>query len=418
MSGGKRLDLASRWLGGGVVAASDESFGLKENLLVPAPADFVPGHYDHRGEIVDGWETRRRRGEPGHDWVIVRLGAPGTIAEVDVDTSFFTGNYPPYCRIEACGMEGHPDVDDLTGPGAEWVEIVPRGPLKGDAHNLFPVADPRRFTHLRLSIEPDGGVARLRAYGEVVPDPRRWDGLTVDLASQEHGGLVVASSDDFYTSADLLNRPDRARTMGEGWETSRRRDSGHDYAVIRLAATGRLRQIEIDTSHFKYNATGEIELYGRPPGGEETDDPGSAAWFPILPRTRLQPDTRHVFTLPRPTAPAAAVRVDAYPDGGISRVRLIGVPDREARRRAGFRWFNALPERQAASCLAAAGVGEEAAGRLLAARPFPSGQEHGQEHGWEHGQEQGPGPLAALLPEGEGAVIAAWLTGSPDEPGV
>ncbi|MFC7649733.1 hypothetical protein ACFQX6_62330 [Streptosporangium lutulentum] len=181
-TGTVRVDLASRWLGGSVMAASDESFGLKENLLVPAAADFVPGRYDHRGEIVDGWETRRRRGEPGHDWTIVRLGAPGVITEIDVDTSFFTGNYPPACRIEARGTEGYPGADELAGTDEGWIEIVPRSPLKGDGHNLFAVSDPRRFTHVRLSIHPDGGVARLRVRGEVVPDPRRWDGVTFDLA--------------------------------------------------------------------------------------------------------------------------------------------------------------------------------------------------------------------------------------------
>ncbi|MFG1873795.1 allantoicase [Sphaerisporangium sp. NPDC049003] len=397
------VDLASRWLGAGVVAASDESFGFKENLLVPAAADFVPGRYDHRGEIVDGWETRRRRGEPGHDWAIIRLGAPGVITGVDVDTSFFTGNYPPYCHVEACGMEGYPGVDELTSPDAGWIEIVPRSPLKGDGHNVFAVSDPRRFTHVRLSIHPDGGVARLRVHGEVVPDPRHWDGLTFDLAGQDQGGLVVGSSDAFYTSAELLNRPDRARTMGEGWETGRRRDDGHDFAVIRLAATGRLRQVEIDTSHFKYNASAEVALYGRAPGdgglrdgtlglgdgglgdrglgdgglgdgglgdGAPPSEPGSPPWFPVLPRTRIRPDTRHVFTLREPGEAVTAVRIDAFPDGGISRVRLVGAVEPSARIRAGLRWFNALPESQAASCLAAEGVPEADIAGALAARPL------------------------------------------------
>ncbi|MFG1705319.1 allantoicase [Nonomuraea sp. M3C6] len=380
------LDLASRWLGGSVLAASDESFGFKENLLVPADPDFVPGRYDHRGEIVDGWETRRRRGEPGHDWAIVRLGAPGVIDEIDVDTRFFTGNYPPSCRIEACGMEGYPGMDELTGPDAGWAEIVPLSPLRGDGHNLFAVADPRRFTHVRLSIHPDGGVARLRVRGEVVPDPRHWDGLTVDLAGQEQGGLVVAASDSFYSSAELLNRPDRARTMGEGWETGRRRDSGHDFAVIRLATTGRLRQIEIDTSHFKYNASAEVELSGTA-GGDVS--PG-ADRIPVLPRTPVRPDTRHLFTLPAPSAALTAVRIDAFPDGGISRVRLVGTPEPAARLGAGLRWFNALPANQAARCLAAAGASEPDIARVLAARPLTS-------------------------PPGDGRheTLTTWLTGHP-----
>ena len=366
-----RIDLASRWLGGSVLLASDESFGFKENLLVPGPADFTPGRYGHSGEIVDGWETRRRRGAPGHDWAIIRLGAPGIITSADVDTSFFTGNYPPVCRLEACGTEGYPDPGELLSNGTEWVEVVPESRLKGDAHNLFEIADPRRFTHVRLSIYPDGGVARLRVYGEVVPDPRLWDGVTIDLASQEHGGVVIADSDSFYSSAQVLNRPDRARTMGEGWETSRRRDGGHDTVVIALAAAGLLRQAEFDTSHFKYNASAEAELWGT--GEDPVPDPGAPRWFPLLPRTRLQPDTRHVFPLTGPSPAVRAVRVDAFPDGGISRIRLIGVPDPAARFRAGLRWFNALPPAQARAFLLAKGLDGGGADGLIAARPLTDG---------------------------------------------
>jgi allantoicase len=362
-----RIDLASRWLGGSVLAASDESFGFKENLLVPGEADFVPGRYDHRGEVVDGWETRRRRGDPGHDWAIIRLGAPGVIHRIDVDTSCFTGNYPPSCWVEACGVEGYPSPAELAGPDTEWIEVVPVSDLAGDDHNLFAVSDPRRFTHVRLSIRPDGGVARLRVHGEVVPDPRLWDGMTIDLASQEHGGLVVADSDSFYTSAQVLNRPDRARTMGEGWETARRRDDGHDVAVIALAAAGRLMQVEIDTAHFKYNASAEVELWGC----EDYPAPAAAApgWFPLLARTRLQPDTRHVIALPGPSATVWVVRVDAFPDGGLSRIRLVGTPEPAARRVAALRWFNALPPAQARSCVTAAGMGAAEATLVVAARP-------------------------------------------------
>jgi allantoicase len=385
------LDLASRWLGASVVAASDESFGFKENLLVPADPVFAGGRYDHRGEIVDGWETRRRRGEPGPDWAVVRLGVPGVISDIDVDTSFFTGNYPPACRIEALSSEGYPGPGDLAAhPG--WTEIVPVSDLNGDQHNVFPVADRHRFTHVRLSIYPDGGVARLRVHGQAVPDPRRWDGVTFDLASQEHGGLVVVSSDSFYTSAALLNRPDRARTMGEGWETSRRRDDGHDFAVIRLAVAGQVRQAEIDTAHFKYNASAEAALSGC--AGDPAPEADSADWFPLLPRTRLQPDTRHVFPLTDP-AVVSSVRVDAFPDGGISRVRLTGTPDSAARCAAGLRWFNSLPDGQVAECLAAQGLSETGIARLIAARPLTSTDVEG------------------LPDERARQVVPGWITGRP-----
>ena len=220
------VDLAARWLGGSVMAASDESFGLKENLLVEAEPDFTPGTFDHRGEVVDGWETRRRR--PGtanpsgeHDWAIVRLGAAGVIETVDVDTRFFTGNFPTRTRVQALAAPGYPRTEELVG--AAWTEIVPWTDLKGDSHNLLAVLSPQRWTHVRLSAYPDGGVARLRVHGAVVPDRTLW-GPSVELTSAAEGARVVSCSDAFYTSADRLLRPDRPRTMGEGWETARRRD--------------------------------------------------------------------------------------------------------------------------------------------------------------------------------------------------
>ncbi|MDX8528243.1 allantoicase [Mesorhizobium sp. MSK_1335] len=361
------VDLASRWLGGSVLAASDESFGEKESLLTPTPSAFVPGNYGPRGEIVDGWETRRRR-EPGHDWALIRLGAAGIITAVDVDTSFFTGNFPTTCLIEACGVEGYPSPKALQSLDTEWIEIASRSPLKGDAHNRFDVSDRRRFTHVRLSAFPDGGIARLRVYGHVVPDPRIFDGLTVDLASQDHGGQVVTSSDGFYTSAAMLNRPDKARNMGDGWETRRRRDDGNDHAIIRLALPGRVRLVEIDTAHFKYNASAEVALYGAP--GEGMPQADSDAWAPMLSRRSLQPDTRHVFMLPAGASPISFVRLDAFPDGGISRIRLWGAVYPAARCEAGYRWFNALPAEQARYVLLEQGASADLAARLTAARPL------------------------------------------------
>jgi allantoicase len=358
-------DLASRWLGGSVVAASDESFGDKENLLNPAPAAFEPGHYGNRGEIVDGWETRRRR-EPGHDWAIIRLGAPGIITSVDVDTSFFTGNFPQAAGVEAGGFDGYPSPAELASAAA-WEPIVPVSKLTGDDHNLFTVTDRRRFTHVRLSAHPDGGIARLRVLGRVVPDPREIDELTIDLASQRYGGSVVESSDDFYTSAGQLNRPDQARTMGEGWETQRRRGPGHDYVIFRLAFPGVIRRVVIDTAHFRYNASAEVALYGC--AEDPYPPPGSPGWLPLLDRTRLQPDTRHVFPADG-TQPARLVRLDAFPDGGLSRVRLLGSVTAEGRRAAGYLWLNSLPAPQAMSCLASAGIHADLAAEITRQCPL------------------------------------------------
>jgi len=344
MTAAHPLDLAARSLGGSVVQADDESFGEKENLVVDGSAVVAPGRFGHKGEVVDGWETRRRRGSPpGHDRALVRLGAPGVVRSVDIDTTGFTGNHPTHAMLEGCGLDGYPSVDELRSPDVGWEPLVPWVPLSGDEHHVLSVSSPTRITHVRLTVRPDGGIARLRVHGDALPDPRTLDGLTVDLAARELGGLVVASSDDFYTQASALNRPDLARTMGAGWETQRRRDDGHDWAVVRLAAAARPQMVEVDTSYFVLNASAEVELWGC---HNETDpDPQAAEWFPVLPRTRLQPDTRHRFRVP-PGPEMTHVRLDAFPDGGISRLRLQGQVVGPSLHRLAVRWFEALPEGQ------------------------------------------------------------------------
>lgn len=390
------LDLAARSLGGSVMHADDESFGEKENLVLDAPAVVAPGRFGHKGELVDGWETRRRRGAPGHDRALVRLGAPGVVRSVDIDTTGFTGNFPTHARVEGCGLDGHPSVAELQAPEVEWEMLAPWVSLRGDDHHVVPVSSPTRVTHVRLSMRPDGGIARLRVHGRALPDPRTLDGLTVDLAARELGGLVEASSDDFYTRASVLNRPDLARSMGEGWETRRRRDDGHDWVVLRLAAAARPEMVEIDTSYFVLNASAEVELWGA--HRETAPEPQSPEWFPVLPRLRLQPDTRHRFRVP-PGAEMTHVRLDAFPDGGISRVRLPGRVVGPGRRLLGLRWLNALPVGQLRAVLADAGI--QAVAPLLAARPLT-----------EH--PTGTGGLGSVVPElsdAESARLLALVAG-------
>ncbi|MBT2208359.1 allantoicase [Actinomadura sp. NEAU-AAG7] len=303
-------DLAVRTLGGSVLAASDESFAEKENLLNPWAPAFAPATFGPKGQRYDGWETARRRA-PGHDWALVRLGLPGVVHGVVIDTAWFKGNYPPHASVEATAMDGHPSPAELAA--ADWTELVPRSPLQGDTAHAFPVAPGGLATHVRLRMFPDGGIARLRVHGEVVPDPDRLTGLTVDLAALENGARVVECSDAFYSSPDNMLFPGLARTQADGWETARRRDDGNDWALIALAAPGVVRLAEIDTTHLKFNAPAEVALTG-------LDEHGTPAV--VLPRTRVQPDTRHHF---RVTSPEVThVRVDIHPDGGLARLRLYG----------------------------------------------------------------------------------------------
>jgi allantoicase len=270
------VDLASERLGGAVVAANDEFFAAKENLIKPGAPEWREGVYTDRGKWMDGWETRRRRDDGVYDWCIVRLGAPGIIRGVDVETTHFTGNFPESFAIDACDAHGMIAEDDLAG--LAWREILPRTPLTGNARHPVAVAGAPSATHLRLRIFPDGGVARLRVYGEVVADwtrlARRGD---VDLAAVEHGGLVVACSDMFFGSRHNLIMPGDATHMGDGWETRRRRGPGHDWTIVRLGAAGTIRRIEIDTRHFKGNAPGACSLEALRLAGDSALAQGGAA---------------------------------------------------------------------------------------------------------------------------------------------
>lgn len=348
-------DLASRDLGGAVVAANDEFFAARENLVLPA-APAARTEFGHKGKEYDGWETRRRRA-PGHDWAIVRLGAAGVVAGVVVDTAFFSGNYPPRASVDGAAVEGHCSVDELLK--ADWQPLLPLADLAGNTHNVFPVYSDRRVTHVRLNIHPDGGVARLRVHGTVLPDPRLLDAGPVDLAALENGGRVTGVSDEFYgRPAQLIGRGD-ARSMGEGWETARRRHAGNDWVELALACEGVITMAELDTSYFLGNAPASASLTGTGPAGEVA----------VLPRTRLQPDTRHRFVLDG-AAPVDRVRLDVFPDGGMARLRLWGRPTAAGREALGRRWFDALPDVQALEVLGAAGVAPQEAGRLVGHRPL------------------------------------------------
>ena len=363
-----RVNLASRRLGASVAAASDEFFGEKENLLRPEPPGHSPRTFGHKGQLVDGWETRRRRG-PGHDYALVRLGAPGVISQVVVDTAHFTGNFPAACSVEACAAEGYPSAAELQAPGQAWVQIVPRSPLAGDGENRFAVADARRFTHVRLTIYPDGGVARLRVEGEVVPDPRLLAGLPFDLVAQENGGAVEAASDRFYSAPENMIRPGRAAAMGDGWETRRRRDAGHDWVLFRLASAGRISQAIVDTSCFLGNAPATATLRAC---DAAATGPSAAEWFDVLPPTPLQPDTRHAFRVdPAGRGPATHVRLEIHPDGGLARLRLFGELTAEGRAGLGLRWFDQLPADHALGVLAGeCGLTGAPAAELTGRRPF------------------------------------------------
>ncbi|HVE12677.1 MAG TPA: allantoicase [Elusimicrobiota bacterium] len=315
-------DLAAERYGGKVLAANDDFFAPKENLLKPGRGVFIADKFTPRGKWMDGWETRRKR-VPGHDWALLRLGMPGRVVGVDVDTNHFVGNFPEYCALEACSAPASASPRALEK--ARWRTILPKSRLAGGTRNLFPVADAGRSTHLRLRIFPGGGVARLRVHGEVLPDWKALPGL-VDLAALENGGQVLAANDMFFGPKDNLIQPGRAKTMGDGWETRRKRAPGHDWIVVQLGRAGRIERIEVDTNHFKGNFPESCSIVAcRLDGPVEPDfhKDHAVRWHGLLGRTPLRASARHYF---RPASREAFthVKLNIFPDGGISRLRLWG----------------------------------------------------------------------------------------------
>ena len=321
------IDLAAERLGGAVLFANDDFFAPKENLLKPSAPVFIEGKYTDLGKWMDGWESRRRR-TPGFDWCIIRLGLTGIIRGVVVDTSHFKGNYPEQCSLEACAIDGLPTTEQLTGDSVEWTEILPLSNLNGDSQNPFPINSDKRWTHLRFKIYPDGGVARLRVFGEVIPDWNRLQqiGGEIDLAAVENGGVVLSCSDMFFGHQHNLIMPGRAVNMSDGWETKRRRGPGHDWTIIKLGRPGNVRRLEVDTSWFKGNFPESCWLEACKADGlpVESLQVPEFVWKPVLARTKLQAHTRHFFDEMMDVGSVSHVRFNIFPDGGVSRLRVYG----------------------------------------------------------------------------------------------
>lgn len=320
------VDLAHPRLGTEVVAVSDEFFASKERLIDPADPVFRAGVYDDHGKWMDGWETARRR-TGGHDDAVIRLGVPGRVRVIDVDTSFFTGNYPPAVSIEGCSSPTVVPADD------EWRPMVPMTSIGGDAHHLIAIDDPDVVTHVRLHLHPDGGVARLRLHGEVHHD---WDtdgpdegADLVDLAALVHGGTIVTWSDAHYGEPQAILAPGPGVNMNDGWETARRRVPGHEWIIVALGHVGTVEQIVVDTTHnkgnFPHRCTASAGLID-PAASPEVIANEAMFWPELLDARPLTADAVHHLDGLADLGPVSHVRFDIHPDGGISRLRLMGRP--------------------------------------------------------------------------------------------
>ncbi len=365
------VDLANERLGGAAVVCSDDFFAGMENLVKAKEPVWDEDAYTDRGKWMDGWESRRshrensgaRDGEWHEDFCVVRLGAPGVIRGVVVDTAFFRGNFPSHCALEGTSVDGYPSAQEIA-KHAEWFPLLPRSPLLGNAKNDFAVSSPYRFTHVRLRIFPDGGVARLRVYGEPLPDFRLHGGLDgeLEVSGAELGGVVLACSDMFFGSRHNLLFPGHSGGMHDGWETRRARRAGYDWAVVKLGARSTPTRLVVDTSHFKGNCPESFAV-----------DAGSSAdgeWRELFPRTQLRPHTRHVFPLSGAQPAVSHVRLRVHPDGGVARFRVFARVDDDERAALRVKRLNAMPPAEAEAAFLSCCGSCTWAKKMLAARPF------------------------------------------------
>lgn len=317
------LNLADASLGAEFLWATDQFFAPGSRMLNPEPATFYPDRYDDHGKWMDGWETRRRR-TTGHDSAIIKLALPGRIFGVDFDTSFFTGNFAPAVSLEACySPEFTPDND------SDWQPLLAASELAGNAHHFHEIHSEQIWTHLRLHLYPDGGVARLRVYGTPHCDWSALDPIqSLDLIALEHGGNQVAWSDAHYGEPRKLLRPGRGINMGDGWETRRRREPGNDWCILSLGHKGLIERVEVDTAHFKGNFPARCSIQAACVDQATSNSliSQSMFWPSLMDEQPLTADAIHQFSTLHDIGPITHIRFNIIPDGGVSRLRLFGRP--------------------------------------------------------------------------------------------
>lgn len=318
------VDLASERLGGETLACSDDFFAEMENLLKPGRGVFIDDKYTERGKWMDGWESRRSYGRDNgrdHDWCTIRLGIPGVIRGFDIDTNHFRGNAPQSVSVEACVCHG--TLDD----NVEWVSLLPQTAVEAHSQNLFSIDSEEIWTHVRLCMYPDGGIARFRVYGDPKINPTQFlEGELIDLAAIKNGGRALLCSDMFFSDKNNLIMPGRGINMGDGWETKRRRDPGPDWSIVKLATEGSVNKVLIDTAHFKGNYPDRFSLEGAI-GSDDAVTSNDVEWRTIIPETKLYAHREHLFMAEISCQPGQTfthVRLNIFPDGGVSRMRVFG----------------------------------------------------------------------------------------------
>lgn len=325
------VDLASDRVGGETLSCSDDFFAEMENLIKPGRGIFIDDKFTDRGKWMDGWESRRSYGrahrrETGSefDWCIIRLGIKGAIRGFDIDTNYFRGNAPEFVSVEACISEVEPNDETV------WEIILQQTCVNAHSQNIFEICNNNKaYTHVRLNMFPDGGIARFRVYGEAAGNWNDFiDGELIDLAYIKNGGKALLVSDMFFSDKNNLIMPGRGKDMGDGWETKRRRDPGPDWSIVKLASQGSIEKVIVDTCHFKGNFPDTFTLEGMVSSSDDfSHNQQDDKWQPIIVKTKLYAHREHLFLseiVPANTENFTHVRLSIFPDGGVSRLRVFG----------------------------------------------------------------------------------------------
>ena len=315
------IDLAQPRLGSKVIFKTDDFFGSANRIIDSSSPVFKEGLFDKNGKWMDGWESRRKR-TPGHDYLIIKLGKPGSISKVNVDTSHFNGNQPLMISIDACNSKSN-NIKSF-----KWKNLVSKKKTKANSHHIFKTSSKSVFTHIKLNIFPDGGVARLRLYGSISKENNYFGKKTINLASLLDGASVIACNNEHFGKAENILAPGKAKNMGDGWETRRRRDKGFDWLILNSIDGEMIDKIEISTHHFKGNFPSHCSLqaaYIPIKKSSSSIVSSSNNWKTLMNKTTLKANKTHTFknTLMKKNK-INFIKINIFPDGGISRFRIFG----------------------------------------------------------------------------------------------
>ena len=314
------IDLAQPRLGTKVIYKTDDFFASANRIISPTEPVFKVGVFDKHGKWMDGWESRRKRNE-GHDFIIIKLGKPGTIKKVDVDTSHFNGNQPAMISIEGANSNSN-KINQLN-----WQPLLSKKKTKANSHHYFTVNSNKVFTHIKFNIFPDGGVARLRLYGSIAKSSKLKN-KKINLASLLDGSSVIACNNEHFGKAENILAPGKAKNMGDGWETRRRRGKGFDWLILNSLDGKEIDKIEISTHHFKGNFPSHCSLQAAYlPNSKNSKQivKSSTKWKYLLKDAKLSANKVHVFknNLMKKDK-INFIKINIFPDGGISRFRIYG----------------------------------------------------------------------------------------------